>query len=66
MIEITYTEILLFGLAGVAALAYLHAQAELTKAKVLIRHLLTDKELRDSMASDYAEHMKRLEETNEA
>ena len=62
MIEVTYTEILLFGLAGVAVVAYLHSQAELVKAKVLIRHLLTDEELRDKMVSDYAEHMKRLEE----
>jgi hypothetical protein len=60
MIEISLTEVALLIWAGLATSSALHYRAQSHAAKVLIRHFLENKELRDKVVADFEQHMKEV------
>lgn len=55
--EITFTEIILFAWACVATAMWLKYREETKAAKLFLRALLKDEELRNSVVADYKKFM---------
>jgi len=59
MLEITFTEIVLFAWAVVATAMWLKYRDETKGAKLFIKAILSDDEMRETIVADYKRHMAR-------
>lgn len=60
MIEVSLTEIALLVWAGLATAAALQYRTQERAMRLFLRHLLTDKGLRDKVVADYEEHTREV------
>ena len=59
MLEITFTEIVLFAWAVGATAMWLKYRDETKGAKLFIKAILSDDEMRETIVADYKRHMAR-------
>ena len=59
MLEITFTEIVLFTWAVVATAMWFKYRDETKGAKLFIKAILSDDEMRETIVADYKRHMAR-------
>jgi len=58
MLEITYTDLILFAWASVMTALYFKARHEAHMARVVFMHLIENKEAREHMLEQYEKQMK--------